>query len=316
MDIKPPTLKGAEAMALWRQGCDKWNAWVDQHPNTDIDFSGQDFIGNMTMAGCHFPLHGNVNFSEATFGDVYVSFRKAKFGKGIVDFSYAKFGEGDVLFNTVTFGKGVVDFSRANFGKWEVNFNFAKFGKGIVTFSFATFGEGGVSFNKAIFGGEVCFDAVTFGSGEYDFETVTFPDRVWFRKVLQADKVTAFSLRYSSFAKSLSFSSESPFGCVPDLRDTHIGYHMALQGFACKPQQTTAEDIDRLCRLKELAQNNQDTEHTLAFNELRAIRKHQPRGIPWLLNGCFEFFSDYGRSEWRPFLSLLVVWFFFGVAYS
>ncbi len=36
-------LEGQDAIDLWQQGRDAWNAWVAQNPVADIDFSGVDF---------------------------------------------------------------------------------------------------------------------------------------------------------------------------------------------------------------------------------------------------------------------------------
>ena len=287
-----------------------------------VDFSGATFgngkvnFSNVNFSNVNFG-DGRVDFKKATFGEGYVDFSEATFGEGYVDFSEAKFGEG-VDFSGATFGKGYVNFSQATFDKGNVIFCCTEFGAGDVNFSDAKFGDGDVRFNGAIFGGEVFFEDAVLGSGEYSFERSAFSGHVRFKGLCGTEKVKGFSLRYASFAKSLSFSSNVSFGCVPDLTNTHIGYHASLNGLTCQPQATTHPDIERLCRLKELAHNNQDTERALAFKalELRAIRKHAATGIPWFLNWSFDFFSDYGRSEWRPAIGLLVVWLVFGVLYQ
>lgn len=193
-------LAGQEAVDLWKKGKDAWNAWVDEHPEADIDFTKVDFspYNMVSFEGFRFPS-GDVSFVFATFGDSYVrfdgatfgegkvDFRSATFDEGIVSFSDATFGEGDVRFGhakfgkstvsfeNATFGEGVVDFRGANFGDGSVYFNNTNFGEGNVSFLRATFGDGIVSFEDATFGeGNVSFFGATFGKGDVDFQSATF----------------------------------------------------------------------------------------------------------------------------------------------
>jgi hypothetical protein len=43
MPKERPTLKGQEAIALWRQGREVWNQWVEENPEYNVDFLGVDF---------------------------------------------------------------------------------------------------------------------------------------------------------------------------------------------------------------------------------------------------------------------------------
>ena len=74
-------LSGQDAIDLWQQGRDVWNAWVAENPVADIDFSGVDFskYGDVSFAGFRFP-NGKKDFSETVFGDGDVSFSRATFG--------------------------------------------------------------------------------------------------------------------------------------------------------------------------------------------------------------------------------------------
>ena len=81
---KRMTLQGKEAIALWKQGKDAWNQWVEKHPEADIDFSRVDFGRYRSDLDCHilapewpfagfqFPK-GNVSFEHAQFGEGYVA---------------------------------------------------------------------------------------------------------------------------------------------------------------------------------------------------------------------------------------------------
>ena len=50
-------LAGQDAIDLWQQGRDVWNAWVAENPVADIDFSGVDFskYGDVSFASFRFP---------------------------------------------------------------------------------------------------------------------------------------------------------------------------------------------------------------------------------------------------------------------
>ena len=50
-------LKGQDAIDLWQQGADAWNAWVEKNPIADIDFSEVDFskYADVSFARFRFP---------------------------------------------------------------------------------------------------------------------------------------------------------------------------------------------------------------------------------------------------------------------
>ena len=81
------TLEPDDAVALWRQGKDAWNAWVEEHPEYNISFNG-------------------VNFSEYRADFPTISFEEFNFPIGDISFSCANFGNGDVDFSEVRFSDG------------------------------------------------------------------------------------------------------------------------------------------------------------------------------------------------------------------
>ena len=109
-----------EAVALWIQGREVWNAWVEKNPIADISFLNVDFsqhrnlgtinIYDWPFANFNFPT-GEKNFRDTTFGD------------GDASFDHTTFGDGDVSFHRATFGNGVVWFHRATFGDGDVWFD-------------------------------------------------------------------------------------------------------------------------------------------------------------------------------------------------
>lgn len=163
---KKVTLKGQDAIDLWQKGLEEWNQYVEDNPESDIDFSK-----------CDFTNFNDVSFEEYMFPNGKVNFNFTKFGNGDVSFNDANFGDGDVSFVGAKFGDGYVGFHNANFGVGDVVFKVAKFGDGNVIFTGAKFGDGNVSFYDANFGdGNVDFDRAKFGDGNVEFRGAEFGD--------------------------------------------------------------------------------------------------------------------------------------------
>ena len=116
-------LEGQDAIDLWQQGVDAWNAWVVQNPETDLSFAHADFskFEKVDFEGFRFP-DGTVSFLDAQFGKGQITFREARFGSGHVFFNKTLFGEGGVFFFEARFGKGDVSFEKSHFGDGKVSF--------------------------------------------------------------------------------------------------------------------------------------------------------------------------------------------------
>lgn len=204
---KRPCLQGEEAIELWQQGKDAWNAWVENNRISDVDFTNVNFSeysdgenhpisfeaftfpnGTVSFKGATFGASdvyfvntvfgaGDVHFSDALFGDGSVHFNNAAFGLGNVNFNGVNFGNGYTDFSSVTFGNGHVNFTGVTFGTGEVSFIGVTFGTGKINFSDALFGEGNVHFSDALFGnGKVFFRNITFGTGDVNFTRAIFGD--------------------------------------------------------------------------------------------------------------------------------------------
>ncbi|KEO58657.1 pentapeptide repeat-containing protein [Thalassospira permensis] len=165
LSSKAPTLKGKEALDLWRRGREAWNSWVDQHSGWNVDFSGIDFSFEEDDFGLKY-------FVGYQFGDGDKIFHRATFGGG-TDFSRSNFGRGKLIFSEARFGGGVL-FNKATFENEKVDFSKAKFGKGKVDFSGARFADGKVTFSESTFNGEVAFYGATFDKVELMFSHATF----------------------------------------------------------------------------------------------------------------------------------------------
>ncbi len=200
-------LEGQEAIDLYRQGKDAWNAWVKANPVADVDFSFHTFDsddevnGKKTIDFSNFLFpRGNVNFLNTTFIAEKIHFKRTIFNGGFVDFSGANFGSGEVNFSGANFGDGDTHFIETKFygendlkpklgngGKYFIETKFckkhsnvfftnAKFGDGIVHFDRAEFGDGNLFFMDANFNSKaVWFKDADFGEGDkVDFMKTNF----------------------------------------------------------------------------------------------------------------------------------------------
>ncbi|MEQ8585034.1 MAG: pentapeptide repeat-containing protein [Thalassobaculaceae bacterium] len=150
-------LEGDEAIALWKQGKDAWNAWVDENPEADVSFAGVDFSKHVAQGEgvsfdlWRFPVIGTVSFSRVAFEDGGVSFVDTEFGEGDVYFTGARFGDGGVSFRDAHFGGGTVSFHGADFGSRYVIFTGTSFWECDVDFIHANFGVGNVFLSDPFF---------------------------------------------------------------------------------------------------------------------------------------------------------------------
>lgn len=304
-------------------------------PNGNVDFSAAQFgEGNVDFSHTQF-VEGDVDFSGAQFGEGYVDFYKAQFGEGNVLFSYAQFGEGNVLFSNVQFGEGYVFFSYAQFGEGNMFFSGAQFGEGNVNFYKALFGKGNVNFYETQFGeGNVDFSRAQFDE-DVNFQLIQVGGNLILRELEESSEITSFSMMGASIDGLLSLSNNA-FNCVPDLTETNIKHDVELQtlnvrlkrerlnrkGFWVEKSQDS-RDIERLRKLKQIAENNKHHEAALRFHadEMRAKRWHKKE------DGGFGFFGSvldllysaacrYGQSIARPFIGLAITWCCFFAAFQ
>ena len=174
-------LHNLEAVQLWLQGREAWNAWVAAHPAANVDFSRVDFgclrphcIDRVIdFGGFHFPA-GRISFIECRFGDGPVRFKKALFNSSDLDFSLASFGEGRKDFVRAVFGKGRYCFRGVDFGDGIVDFAYAEFAGGSLVLDGAGCGDGSLCFDHCQFKGVVSLDQLTIGAGSVGFAHAAF----------------------------------------------------------------------------------------------------------------------------------------------
>ncbi len=289
------TLAGTEALDKFILGKDIWNDYIDKNNIGDIDFSNTEFAGvrnfNQTLdfSGYHFPI-GFVNFAEANFGAGNVSFVGAIFNKGDVSFNGIKLVRGDVFFKDAEFGEGNVFFTRIK----DVDGNFV-------------------------------FDNVDFGKGSVSFEHSMFKEHISFAKLTNPNSILKLSFRNSSFASSVDLSGNK-FSCVPDLTNTKLTNQISLDRLECAASIDSEGnpdplDIERLCRLKELAAANKDHDQALYFHiqGMRAKRQQLDRSISGrlfhYLDYLFDITSEYGRSISKPAKWIFRTFYTFSIVY-
>ncbi|PSV48165.1 hypothetical protein [Photobacterium indicum] len=288
----------------------------------DVNFNS----GDVCFTNATFGI-GKVDFSNTKFGDGILSFINTEFGEGDVDFSKVEFGDGNVRFANSILDSGKADFSRTVFGNGDVIFSNVDFGEGDVDFSKTKYGYGDIDFTKARFGlgqtdfseakfsdGNIRFSGATIGSNSFLFEKNTIKGFAYFNDLLGLTSTKLISFRHSIFEKSLDFSVKG-MGCIPDFTSTkttnqvvlqELEYKLRREGSWFKEQATDIDDIARLRRIKEIAENNKDHAAALRFHadEMRAKRWHEMGTSASLLDMCFSGLSNYGQSILRPFSAL------------
>lgn len=296
--------------------------------------------------------NGHVSFRFANFGDGNVFFDGASFGEGHVTFANAKFGEGDVSFFMTSFSCRVLDFYNLKFTKGYVDFSHAKFTRGAITFESADFGTGNVFFDLSLFGKvNVSFEQAKI-DGAFRFSNIKNVNKiksisfkyVTFDGAISMDGnhfncVPDFTNTKLSHQLSLSHFSvkakeKKPFKF---LQKFFLQYQKTLWGskikftsakkaiywaksfsWLGKTSASDRYDIDRLRRLKELAETNKH--HQLALDlHIEEMKCSRWIETPWQklpVEFLFDKCGDYGRSIFRPIISLVLLWLSFAPIYA
>ncbi|MEQ9248067.1 MAG: pentapeptide repeat-containing protein [Nitratireductor sp.] len=298
----------------------------------DTRFENTNFAGGAVFEGVRF--NGRTDFGSsrivgpASFKDSIFSgearFEGVSFGRaadfervnilGLANFENSKFE--DVAQFYAGIFEGVARFKGAMFLKGDPN--------------------GGAWFNSASFRKEARFDKVTF-LGKSIFAGVTFSSNAWFSdtkfvggaEFLQAGFNSFTSFDRAKFegeaafraidAKSVFSLSGTIFRRVPDFIQSHfveaprldnsrIEHQKSLKLIAQDGKKVSRRDPDLAARwraLKRLAVQGHDhvREQTFFKGELEARRGTEEQfwhGV-YIFGVLFGWFSDYGRSIWRPF---------------
>ncbi|MCG7540600.1 hypothetical protein [Pseudoalteromonas sp. OF7H-1] len=320
------------------------NGYVDfakaQFGEGDVYF-GEAQFGNSDVNFAQAQLgEGDVNFAHAQFGEGEVYFGHARFGSGEVSFKNVDFGDGDVIFSKVIFGNGPIYFNESKFGAGHVYFNSAQFGENNVYFYQVQFGGQYTSFAKAQFEGNVYFNA-SIVSGMFAFSDIRNVHKARTVSFKYTTFESAVNLGGNRFSCVPDFTntklshqlSLSHFTVNPRKRNSDrfvINFIIALQRFCFghklkhsrvkkalelsnkfpwvgKITAVDKKDIDRIRRLKELAETNKH--HKLALDlhieEMKCSRWIETTSKRALFaEFLFEKFGDYGRSIQRPLVGI------------
>ena len=239
-------LRGEQALALWKQGHEAWNARVKASPQMEVDFSGIRFSDHwrpdsppkgfpLPFARYLFPAKGDVTFDRAVFGKEGVSFEGVQFGTGVVSFKNVVFSGGPIIFEKAVFG-GPVSFSESKFLNPDdrTSFSNVRFDKTVsflraefegreVSFTKAEFHMDGVNFRWAKFDAvHIVFNSI-FLIGEATFASAIFKgERLYFRSARFAGGAVNFeSTRFDSKEVRFQSAEFGDGGCV--FRSAHFG---------------------------------------------------------------------------------------------
>lgn len=279
------TLPCKEAIPLWREGKDAWNAWAIKPENKDCRVSfenynfrpvaGKDYV---TFEGFIFPA--SVSFRAATFNKVEVNFMDIQVGDGCFNFMNTQFGDGDVHFVNAKFGVGLVDFRNAKFGEGRVNFIDVQFGDGDVHFRGIEFGGGVVDFRDA-----------RFGKGY-----ISFSD-------------TSVDTFYFTPANELQFA--------PNFQTLYIRKTAVIDALRIAPLKNFTHGMaERYRALKKMAAQSHNHTQEIEFfaEETRATHYHEGEWKSPLIY-LYDSVSNFGRNIYRPGALLFSFWVYFAYAY-
>ncbi|MDK1289835.1 pentapeptide repeat-containing protein, partial [Pseudoalteromonas umbrosa] len=290
----------------------------------DVDFFNVQFgEGDVNFFNARFG-EGDVNFFNVPFGEGNVNFKGARFGKGNVNFTGARFGEGDVNFSRAQFGEGDVDFFNVQFGEGDVNFFNARFGEGNVDFeSIKLSGQfnfmnatrtehiKSLTFKFATFDGPVSLDGNSFNCVP-DFTNTKLSHQLSLSHFTVSNKLTHKSYLIPKcliILKELWFGSRLKYSQIKSALKLSKKLSRKLPWLS-KATAADRQDIDRLRRLKELAESNKH--HKLALDlhieEMKSSRWIETTSKRALFTEfLFQKLGDYGRSIQRPLVSIATI---------
>lgn len=184
-------LMGKDAVALWLEGPEAWNDWVDKNIGVKVSFRGvnfSDYISedeDISFSGYKFPQDAIVDFTSAKFNCARVFFNGAIFNSGIVLFNNTEFNADSIWFAGCSFDNFNTSFSNALFRAKRLEFSNAKFSADSVYFESAefhveTFGFCNVEFDSKIvsfagakfLGDSIDFSGTNFGGADVNFSSV------------------------------------------------------------------------------------------------------------------------------------------------
>ena len=283
---------------------------------------------HVNFSGCVFGK-GNVDFTGTHFGDHLISFSSCRFGCETIDFRGAIFGKGNTFFNNAIFNNTVAIFEHCRFLGETTAFRGAYVNGAALKLSHSEFhGHTDLSHLSGVLSAldiSHCNIAKTFNISDNSFSTVPDltctktefpislermtlniqykPFKSIFRKPLANLLVFLFGLKKLPFKyrKLISFGSTNIF--TPWINRSRA----------------PIEDEAKIRKLKSFAEENKDNKKTLELHilEMKSARwRSNKKASNLFLEFLFDIFSDYGRSEKRPFCTLVGLGIFFTPIYT
>lgn len=341
------TLSRERSVELWLKGKDEWNLWMKNHPDTYVDFNHVNFTPDslasvapdedLAIHGKHhrylktisfkgYIFNGGADFTGATFPSP-THFDDARF-EGSTEFSGVVFGS-DAGFSNTIFNsnanfsnvefQGTVVFDDTHFASTTL-FTSATF-ECMAYFPCATFNLA-TDFSHAEFDGGTHFKGARFYCELVNFNDIKSTDTFNFDDAI-TDQIQKLSFKGSTFDKD--FIIDGNFNCIPDLRGTKLNHHTELSDLKCNLKREKAIpftpflkvvdklDAEKLCRLKELAEQNKNHDKALMFHadEMRAKRWTKLNTAQSILDLLYSATSNYGQSIMRPLLWLFLSFILF-----
>ena len=290
----------------------------------DVDFSDSTFE------------NGNVDFEDINFGTGEVSFTGVDFGVGWVSYFNSIFNSGDVFFSDCKFGEGLVNFSQIKLKESDIFFGFsdllnAKFkcesAKISGQFNFHDIANvdklRAISFKHTTFETTVDLDNNEFKCIP-DFTNTKLSNHLILSNFyVNAEKKPSSRLisKVAINIYKLWFGEKVLISRVRkaiNINERFINTFKASWPWLTKSIVVNKDDIERLRRLKELADINKH--HQLALDlHIEEMKCSRWIETPWQklpIEFLFQKCGDYGRSIFRPIISLVLLWLSFAPIYA
>ncbi len=255
-----------------------------------------------------------VDFSGTDFSNSFFVVRRSNFLDSETTFQHCIFAQEHSIFQDVTFGNGNVIFAHTRFNIPYLNFGSVDFGSGKIDFSNSDFADGLVVFSKS-----------KHAQTRIYFEHVNFKNSLLMNSLEGSQDILELSFKHSSFGSAFDLSNNN-FRCFPDLTNTSHSHQISLRSIGIDISSIHSQradlcpehEISKIQRLKEIADNNNDHDGALNFHALELEMQRNLEGtskLSALLDRAYQLFSNYGRSVFRPSISLLGTWLLFAMLY-
>ncbi|MGI2123371.1 pentapeptide repeat-containing protein [Shewanella baltica] len=306
----------------------------------NIKFIECTFTGNIVnFYRCNFGF-GMLSFKNSCFKQHTLKFSNCIKAAGSIEFQDVKFCVEYIDFSSSNFSipdeanKSSLNFTDSTFDVLEILFNHAKLErrnaifkrvklkKGDLVLSNCNFSNSDINLsNIRISDGDLNLSNSDLNNSRLIAKRSTFSGNVNLSKIKNCHKITEFDLSFSSFGGSIDLTNNE-FNIVPDLCYTKLTNQLPLDSFkfgikyhnlkAIKlipyKKISNPDDIRKIRRLKELAEQNKDFEAALQLhaNELMSKRWTEFNFLKSILDMLYSIVSNYGRSIIRPTIALLL----------